>query len=64
MSTLINHGTDHRVVRSVTRIVGSVGVTLPASPKVRASVVDDYKRAMGLDLSDDDRAAKVRRRRR
>lgn len=64
-STTAPHGHMSGAVlgSSLRRAVSHVHVTVPASKAVRAAVLADFRKAHGLDLSDDDRADKVRAKR-
>lgn len=53
----------HSAGRTVRNVVHGVRVTVPAGPSMKKKVLADAVRAYGLDLSDDDRADKVRARR-
>ena len=60
----VTHDHAAGVSHSVARAVSHVKVTLPATARVRAAALADFHRSHGLDLDDDDRAAKVRAKRR
>lgn len=60
MSTATTHDHAASVTRSLLRAVSNVHVTTPATKKVRDRARADFRAVMGLNLSDDDRAAKVR----
>lgn len=46
------------------RVVRSVSVTVPATRRARAAALADARRIYGFDVSDDDRAERIRNRRR
>lgn len=63
MTTMTHDGHLGGVVNAVTRVASHLRVTVPASSAMRDTVLADFRRTHGLDLSDDDRAAKIRAKR-
>jgi hypothetical protein len=62
MTTLVHDDHNlHGLVRAATRALSHASISVPASKKDRDAAMVDYRRVRGLDLSDADRADRIRR---